>query len=66
MCGLFVQSGTRRYYAQALGVNTEGTKWVGGNSIPQYNLSPGRPPLMFHLLSEKIDGDHVIWGYRTP
>ena len=66
MCGRFEQSETRRYYAQALGVNTEGSKWVGGDSVPQYNLSPGRPPLMFHLLSGKIDCDHVIWGYRTP
>ncbi len=66
MCGRFEQSGTRRYYAQALGVNTEGSKWVGGDSVPQYNLSPGRPLFMFDLLSGKIDCDHVIWGYRTP
>ena len=66
MCGRFEQSGTRLYYAHALGADTTGSKWAGGDSIPQYNLSPGRPPLVFHMLSGKIDADSLTWGYRTP
>lgn len=66
MCGRFEQSGTRKYYAQALGVDTSGIKWVGGDSAPQYNLSPCRQSLIFHMLSGKIDSDSITWGYRRP
>jgi putative SOS response-associated peptidase YedK len=50
MCGRFEQSETREYYVRALGVDTRGAEWVGGDTIPQYNLSPGRSPLVLHLL----------------
>ena len=33
---------------------------------PQYNLSPGRPALLLHMLNGKLQSDYLIWGYRTP
>ena len=66
MYGRFEQSDTRKYYAKALGVDTGGAKWAGGDSVPQYNLIPGRPPLVFHMLSGTIDSDYITWGYRMP
>ena len=66
MCGRFEQSESRRYYASALGVDTSGVEWLGGDPIPQYNVSPGRFPLMLHMLKGKIESDHKTWGYRTP
>ncbi len=66
MCGRFEQSETREYYARAIGVDTRGPEWVGGDPIAQYNLSPGRGPRILHTLKGKLDSDHVTWGYRTP
>lgn len=62
MCGRFEQSKTREYYARALGVDTRGAEWVGGDTIPRYNLSPGRSPLVLHLLKGTLHSDHVTWA----
>lgn len=66
MCGRFEQAGTRRYYAQALGEDALGPEWQGSDVIPQYNVSPGRSPLMLHRLQGILHSDYVNWGYRTP
>ena len=66
MCGRFEQAGTRRYYAQALGVDALDPEWQGGDVIPQYNVSPGSFPLMLHRLQGILHSDYVNWGYRTP
>jgi putative SOS response-associated peptidase YedK len=66
MCGRFEQSETREYYARSLGVDTRRAEWVGGDTIPQYNVSPGRWPLVLHLLKGTLHSDYVSWGYRTP
>ena len=39
VCGRFEQSGTREYHTRAIGVDIRGPEWVGGDTIPQYNLS---------------------------
>jgi putative SOS response-associated peptidase YedK len=66
MCGRFEQSESRRHYARALGVEARGPEWVGGDTIPQYNESPGQTALMLHTLAGKLQTDHITWGYRTP
>ena len=66
MCGRFEQSETREYYARALGVDTRRPEWVGGDTIPQYNVSPGTAPLILHTLNATLRPDRVTWGYRTP
>jgi len=66
MCGRFEQSETPGYYARALGADTHGLEWQGGDSIPKYNVSPGSSPLMLHALGGALRPDYVTWGYRTP
>ncbi|SFN45139.1 Putative SOS response-associated peptidase YedK [Nitrosospira briensis] len=66
MCGRFEQSGTRRHYARVLGADTHGHEWQGGDTVPQYNVSPGSAPLMLHTLNGKLQSDYATWGYRTP
>lgn len=66
MCGRFEQSGTRKYYARAIGADTRGVEWVGGDTIPRYNVSPGTAPLVLHTLSDALHSDYLRWGYRTP
>jgi hypothetical protein len=47
MCGRFEQSGTRRYYAKALGADTsDHVKWLGDN-IPS-SIPPGEVPMDDH------------------
>lgn len=36
MCGRFEQSGTRKYYARALGVDTRGTEWIAATGHADY------------------------------
>jgi len=66
MCGRIAQSETRQYYARILRPDILEREWVGGDTIPQYNLSPGRPALLLHMLNGKLQSDYLIWGYRTP
>ena len=41
-------------------------EWHGGDTIPEYNLSPGRSPLLLHMLNGRLQSDYLIWGYNTP
>jgi len=66
MCGRFEQCESRQEYAEALGVDTRGVEWIGGNIIPQYNVSPSRGALVLHRLKECLRSDYLRWGYRTP
>ena len=66
MCGHISQSETRQYYARFLRPDILEREWAGGDTIPQYNLSPGRAALILHMLNGKLQSDNVTWGYRTP
>jgi putative SOS response-associated peptidase YedK len=66
MCGRFEQCWSRQEYVGALGVRTDTAEWVGGNVIPQYNVSPGRGALTIHMLKGRVRTDYLAWGYRTP
>ncbi|PTR17475.1 putative SOS response-associated peptidase YedK [Nitrosospira sp. Nsp2] len=66
MCGRIAQSESRQYYARRLLPDLLEREWAGGDTIPQYNLSPGRPALLLHMLDGKLHSDYVTWGYRTP
>ena len=66
MCGRISQSETRQYYARFLRPDILEREWAGGDTIPQYNLSPGRAALILHMLNGKLQSDNVTWGYRTP
>src|SRR5690348_16337535 len=66
MCGRFEQSETRQEYVAALGVDINTADWVGGNVVPQYNVSPGRGALAVHTLKGRAQTDYLRWGYRTP
>ena len=66
MCGRIEQSETRSHYARALNKKIWEPDWLGGDNIPQYNLSPGRPALILHMLHGKLESDCLTWGYRTP
>jgi putative SOS response-associated peptidase YedK len=65
MCGRISQSETRRYYARFLRPDILEREWVGGDTAPQYNLSPSRPALLLHMLAGKLQSDYLTWGYRT-
>ena len=66
MCGRFEQSGTRRYYAKALGADTsDHVKWLGDN-IPSYNPAPGQYAWMIMLHNNELLFSGMTWGYRTP
>jgi putative SOS response-associated peptidase YedK len=66
MCGRFEQSGTRRYYAKALGADTsDHVKWLG-DSIPSYNTAPGKCPWMITVHNGELQFIGMTWGYRTP
>lgn len=47
-------------------MDTHGPEWRGGDTVPQYNVSPGSTPLMLHMLKGRLDSDNKTWGYRTP
>jgi hypothetical protein len=66
MWGRIAQSETRRYYARLLRPDILERKWIGEDSIPKYNLSPGRPALLLHMLDGKLRSDYLTWGYRWP
>lgn len=67
MCGSFEQSRTRRYYANALGIDTSNSRnWNGGDHIPSYNVSPGRFPWLIQLHNDEPLFIGLKWGYRTP
>ncbi|PTR14476.1 putative SOS response-associated peptidase YedK [Nitrosospira sp. Nsp2] len=66
MCGRIAQSETRRYYAKFLDPDLLPREWIGGDTAPQFNLSPGRTALLLHMLNGKLASDYVSWGYRTP
>lgn len=66
MCGRIAQSETRRYYTRFLCPDILEREWTGEDSIPQYNLSPGLPALLLHMLDGKLQSAYVNWGYRTP
>jgi len=66
MCGCIEQSETREHYARALNPKIWEPDWLGGDPGPEYNLSPGRPALLLHMLTGKLQSEHLIWGYRTP
>ncbi len=66
MCGRFEQSETRLHYARALLPDAPEYKWGGGDTLPQYNISPGRPVLALQMLKGQFDSDRLTWGYRTP
>lgn len=65
MCGRFEQS-ERKYYARALGVDSRAPEWVGGDTIPQYNVRPGTAPLILHTLNRNVHSERVTWGYHKP
>jgi hypothetical protein len=54
MCGRIAQSETLRFYMRLLRADILAQKWTGEDSIPQYNLSPGRPALLLHMLGEEL------------
>jgi putative SOS response-associated peptidase YedK len=66
MCGCIEQSETRGHYARALNPKIWEPDWLGGDPGPEYNLSPGRPRLLLHMLTGKLQSDYLPWGYRTP
>ncbi|SOD42413.1 SOS response-associated peptidase [Nitrosovibrio sp. Nv4] len=66
MCGRFEQSGTRKYYARHIDPDAPSREWVGGDTIPQYNVSPGQALLVLHMLDGTLHSDRITWGYRTP
>jgi hypothetical protein len=66
MCGCIEQSETRGHYARALSPKIWEPDWLGGDPGPEYNLSPGRPALLLHMLTGKLQSDHLFGGYRTP
>jgi putative SOS response-associated peptidase YedK len=66
MCGRFEQSGTRRYYAGALGVDTSNDLAWLGDHIGSYNTAPGRCPWMIMLHKGELQFIGMTWGYRTP
>ncbi|SEP43165.1 SOS response associated peptidase (SRAP), partial [Nitrosovibrio sp. Nv6] len=67
MCGRFEQSGTRRYYASALGIDTSDYRtWDCGDRVPLYNTAPGRCPWLITSKNGGIQFIGLKWGYRTP
>ena len=66
MCGRFEQSGTRRYYASALGVETSDWHWQTGDHIPLYNVALGMCPGMLMLRGGRLEFIGMTWGYHTP
>lgn len=66
MCGRFEQSETRRYYANALGVDTSEHSWEYGDHIAHYNIALGLCPWMITLNNGEIELIGMTWGYRTP
>jgi putative SOS response-associated peptidase YedK len=66
MCGRFEQSGTRRYYASALGVDTTGREWSWSDHIPSYNVASGLYPWMLTVHDGELEFSGIRWGYRTP
>lgn len=66
MCGRFEQSGTRRYYARALGTDTSNdVEWLGDHA-GSYNIAPGRCPWVIMLHKGGLAFVGMTWGYRTP
>src|SRR5687768_6596238 len=66
MCGRFEQSGTRRYYAAALGVDTSNSlDWLGDH-FGRYNVYPTLYPWMILLHKGKLEFAGKRWEYRTP
>lgn len=66
MCGRISQSETRQYYARLLRPDISTREWHGGDTIPEYNLSPGRTALILHMLTGNLRSEHIFWGYSTP
>lgn len=66
MCGRITQTETRQYYARLLKADIPTNEWYGGDTNPQYNLSPGRAALLLHMMRGKLESEHFIWGYSTP
>lgn len=67
MCGRFEQSGTRRYYASAFGIDTSDYRaWDCGDRVPLYNVAPGRCPWLITPEKGGIQFIGLKWGYRTP
>ena len=65
MCGRFEQSGTRRYYARALGADTSVDRdWLGDHE-GRYNVYPILYPWMILLHKGKLEFIGKRWGYRT-
>jgi putative SOS response-associated peptidase YedK len=66
MCGRFEQSGTERYYADALGADTsDHLKWMGDH-IPSYNTAPCQCPWMIMLNKGQLEFIGMTWGYPNP
>ena len=38
----------------------------GTDTLPRYNVSPGRPRLCFKRWLGNADLPRIAWGYRTP
>ena len=38
----------------------------GPDTLPRYNVSLDRGPLMLHMPTGKRKFAHIAWGYRTP
>jgi putative SOS response-associated peptidase YedK len=69
MCGRFEQSGTRRYYAHALGADTNDKGWDWnclGDHVRRYNVYPTLRPWMIRLHEGELIFTGERWGYRTP
>jgi hypothetical protein len=63
MCGRISQSETLQYYARHLRPDILEREWMGGDTIPQYNLSLA-PRLATRMLNRKLQYDDVTWGLR--
>ena len=69
MCGRFEQSESRRYYAHALGADTNDKDWDWswlGDHVKRYNVYPGLSPWMIRLDEGELVFTGERWGYRTP
>jgi putative SOS response-associated peptidase YedK len=69
MCGRITQHRSRKEYAEVLGWDvSDRRRWLGGDTIEQFNLSPGMVPLMLHTLHQgkEMTDNACRWGYRPP
>jgi len=67
MCVRIVQHSTRMEFVTALKVPIVFQEWQGGDTLPQFNIAPGRGIRMFHRLYQgKLQCDPIRWGYRSP